>query len=46
MLKEGEKMLKEGEKMIKAVTHLSLEVDIVRISHCDKVNWTLKNTLP
>ena len=31
--------------MIKAVPNLSLEVDIFRISHCDKVNRSLKNTL-
>ena len=29
-----------------SVKDLSLKVDIVRISHSDKVNWTLKNTLP
>ena len=33
-------------KIIKAVTDLSLEVDIFGISHCDKVNRPLKNTLP
>ena len=29
-----------------SVKDLHLKVDIVRISHSDKVNWTLKNTLP
>ena len=43
------KVIKEDQELFQnndhAVKDLSLQVDIVGISHCDKVNRALKNTL-